>query len=159
MIPSVGEERHDAINAAFDTESGRMGPSCHGTPRIRCRLAVRCSLTMATATARAAGANCSRSTFSTGRRRSTGMRPIFGSSFRIRSRGRWSSRQRRTTSASIARRPGDSSAASSPDRRLQCVCARGLSIVLVLARVEWLPPDFQNAVVHRGVTLYEPAAN
>jgi len=27
----------------------------------------------------------------------------------------------------------------------------------VLARVEWHPPDFQNAVVHRGVTLYEPA--
>ena len=31
--------------------------------------------------------------------------------------------------------------------------------LMVLARVEWLPPDFQNAVVHRGVTLYEPAAN
>jgi hypothetical protein len=27
---------------------------------------------------------------------------------------------------------------------------------LVLARVEWHPPDFQNHVVHRGVTLYEP---
>jgi hypothetical protein len=26
----------------------------------------------------------------------------------------------------------------------------------VLARVEWHPPDFQNGVVHRGVTLYEP---
>jgi hypothetical protein len=26
----------------------------------------------------------------------------------------------------------------------------------VLARVEWQPPDFQNSVVHRGVTLYEP---
>ncbi len=26
----------------------------------------------------------------------------------------------------------------------------------VLARVEWHPPDFQNDVVHRGVTLYEP---
>jgi hypothetical protein len=26
----------------------------------------------------------------------------------------------------------------------------------VLARVEWHPPDFQNPVVHRGVTLYEP---
>jgi len=25
----------------------------------------------------------------------------------------------------------------------------------VLARVEWHPPDFQNGVVHRGVTLYE----
>jgi hypothetical protein len=28
--------------------------------------------------------------------------------------------------------------------------------LMVLARVEWHPPDFQNAVVHRGVTLYEP---
>jgi hypothetical protein len=27
----------------------------------------------------------------------------------------------------------------------------------VLARVEWHPPDFQNGVVHRGVTLYQPA--
>jgi hypothetical protein len=27
----------------------------------------------------------------------------------------------------------------------------------VLARVEWHPPDFQNSVVHRGVTLYQPA--
>lgn len=27
---------------------------------------------------------------------------------------------------------------------------------LVLARVEWHPPDFQNGVVHRGVTLYIP---
>jgi hypothetical protein len=27
----------------------------------------------------------------------------------------------------------------------------------VLVRVEWHPPDFQNGVVHRGVTLYEPA--
>jgi hypothetical protein len=27
---------------------------------------------------------------------------------------------------------------------------------LVLARVEWHPPDFQNGVVHRGVTLYVP---
>lgn len=26
----------------------------------------------------------------------------------------------------------------------------------VLARVEWHPPDFQNSVIHRGVTLYEP---
>jgi hypothetical protein len=26
----------------------------------------------------------------------------------------------------------------------------------VLARVEWHPPDFQNGVVHRGVTLYVP---
>jgi hypothetical protein len=27
---------------------------------------------------------------------------------------------------------------------------------LVMAIVEWHPPDFQNSVVHRGVTLYEP---
>ena len=27
---------------------------------------------------------------------------------------------------------------------------------LVLAQVEWHPPDFQNSVVHRGVTLFEP---
>lgn len=26
----------------------------------------------------------------------------------------------------------------------------------VLARVEWHPPDFNNAAVHRGVTLYVP---
>ena len=26
----------------------------------------------------------------------------------------------------------------------------------VLARVEWHPPDFQNHIVHRGVTLYAP---
>jgi hypothetical protein len=29
--------------------------------------------------------------------------------------------------------------------------------LMVLARVEWHPPDFQNNVVHRGVTLYEPS--
>ena len=28
--------------------------------------------------------------------------------------------------------------------------------LLVMARVEWHPPDFQNTVVHRGVTLYQP---
>ena len=28
--------------------------------------------------------------------------------------------------------------------------------LMVLARVEWHPPDFQNNTVHRGVTLYEP---
>jgi len=28
--------------------------------------------------------------------------------------------------------------------------------VTVLARVEWHPPDFQNHVIHRGVTLYVP---
>jgi hypothetical protein len=27
---------------------------------------------------------------------------------------------------------------------------------LVMAIVEWHPPDFQNSAVHRGVTLYEP---
>jgi hypothetical protein len=27
--------------------------------------------------------------------------------------------------------------------------------VAITARVEWHPPDFQNAVEHRGVTLYE----
>ncbi len=27
---------------------------------------------------------------------------------------------------------------------------------LVMARVEWHPPDFQNSTVHRGVTLYVP---
>ncbi|HEX3903549.1 MAG TPA: hypothetical protein VH853_11920 [Polyangia bacterium] len=31
--------------------------------------------------------------------------------------------------------------------------------LMVLARVEWQPPDFQNNAVHRGVTLYEPATN
>jgi hypothetical protein len=28
---------------------------------------------------------------------------------------------------------------------------------LVMARVEWHPPDFQSSTVHRGVTLYVPA--
>jgi hypothetical protein len=28
---------------------------------------------------------------------------------------------------------------------------------LVLARVEWHPPDSNNESIHRGVTLYEPA--
>ena len=28
--------------------------------------------------------------------------------------------------------------------------------LMVLARVEWHPPDFQSSVVHRGVTLYVP---
>ncbi len=27
---------------------------------------------------------------------------------------------------------------------------------LVMARVEWHPPDFQNSAIHRGVTLYVP---
>jgi hypothetical protein len=29
-------------------------------------------------------------------------------------------------------------------------------VILVMARVEWHPPDFQNNTIHRGVTLYEP---
>ena len=29
--------------------------------------------------------------------------------------------------------------------------------LLVLARVEWHPPDANNGAIHRGVTLYEPA--
>ena len=29
--------------------------------------------------------------------------------------------------------------------------------LLVLARVEWHPPDANNMSIHRGVTLYEPA--
>jgi hypothetical protein len=33
---------------------------------------------------------------------------------------------------------------------------KSFGALLVLARVEWHPPDFQNAVIHRGVTLYEP---
>jgi len=28
--------------------------------------------------------------------------------------------------------------------------------LMVLARVEWHPPDFLNSKVHRGVTLYQP---
>jgi hypothetical protein len=33
---------------------------------------------------------------------------------------------------------------------------RTFGTLLVLARVEWHPPDFQNSVIHRGVTLYVP---
>ena len=33
---------------------------------------------------------------------------------------------------------------------------RTFGALTVMARVEWHPPDFQNAVVHRGVTLYVP---
>jgi hypothetical protein len=33
---------------------------------------------------------------------------------------------------------------------------RMFAALTVLARVEWHPPDFQNGVIHRGVTLYEP---
>jgi hypothetical protein len=33
---------------------------------------------------------------------------------------------------------------------------RTFGTLMVLARVEWHVPDFQNGVVHRGVTLYEP---
>ena len=28
-----------------------------------------------------------------------------------------------------------------------------------MARVEWHPPDFQNSIIHRGVTLYVPIAD
>lgn len=28
--------------------------------------------------------------------------------------------------------------------------------LLVMARVEWHPPDFNNSAIHRGVTLYQP---
>jgi hypothetical protein len=31
--------------------------------------------------------------------------------------------------------------------------------LMVLARVEWHPPDFQNDIVHRGVTLYQPVGS
>jgi hypothetical protein len=30
------------------------------------------------------------------------------------------------------------------------------SILPVMGRVEWHPPDFNNEVIHRGVTLYQP---
>jgi hypothetical protein len=33
---------------------------------------------------------------------------------------------------------------------------RTFGALLVLARVEWHPPDFQNSIIHRGVTLYVP---
>ncbi len=33
---------------------------------------------------------------------------------------------------------------------------RTFGTLTVLARVEWHPPDFQNGIVHRGVTLYVP---
>ena len=33
---------------------------------------------------------------------------------------------------------------------------RRFGALLVLAQVEWHPPDFQNGVVHRGVTLFVP---
>ena len=33
---------------------------------------------------------------------------------------------------------------------------RTFGSLTVMARVEWHPPDFQNSVVHRGVTLYVP---
>jgi len=34
--------------------------------------------------------------------------------------------------------------------------ARTFGSLMVLARVEWHPPDFLNGAVHRGVTLYVP---
>jgi hypothetical protein len=33
---------------------------------------------------------------------------------------------------------------------------RTFGTLMVMARVEWHPPDFNNGVVHRGVTLYQP---
>lgn len=33
---------------------------------------------------------------------------------------------------------------------------RQFGALLVLARVEWHVPDFQNSIIHRGVTLYVP---
>ena len=34
----------------------------------------------------------------------------------------------------------------------------GTTILPVLGRVEWHPPDFNNESVHRGVTLYQPTS-
>jgi hypothetical protein len=42
------------------------------------------------------------------------------------------------------------------DYPLFATASQTFGTLMVLARVEWQPPDFQNAVVHRGVTLYEP---
>jgi hypothetical protein len=36
------------------------------------------------------------------------------------------------------------------------VALRSFNTLTAMARVEWHPPDFQNSVVHRGVTLYRP---
>jgi hypothetical protein len=33
---------------------------------------------------------------------------------------------------------------------------RTFGTLMVMARVEWHPPDFNNGAVHRGVTLYQP---
>ena len=40
--------------------------------------------------------------------------------------------------------------------RMFSTTTRTFGTQLVLARVEWHPPDFQNSIVHRGVTLYVP---
>jgi hypothetical protein len=42
------------------------------------------------------------------------------------------------------------------DYPIFATATRTFGTLAVLARVEWHPPDFQNSVVHRGVTLYEP---
>ncbi|HXN30482.1 MAG TPA: hypothetical protein VN894_01415, partial [Polyangiaceae bacterium] len=42
------------------------------------------------------------------------------------------------------------------DYPLFATATQTFGTLVVLARVEWQPPDFQNAAVHRGVTLYEP---
>ena len=44
----------------------------------------------------------------------------------------------------------------STDYPLFATATQTFGTLMVLARVEWQPPDFQNAAVHRGVTLYEP---
>lgn len=43
------------------------------------------------------------------------------------------------------------------DYPLFATAMRTFGTVTVLARVEWHAPDFQNDMVHRGITLYEPA--
>ena len=42
------------------------------------------------------------------------------------------------------------------DYPLFATASQTFGTLMVLARVEWQAPDFQNAAVHRGVTLYEP---
>jgi hypothetical protein len=41
------------------------------------------------------------------------------------------------------------------DYPLFCALTRTFGVLLVMARVEWHPPDSLNGVVHRGVTLYQ----
>jgi hypothetical protein len=42
------------------------------------------------------------------------------------------------------------------DYPLFSTTTRTFGTLMVLARVEWHPPDFNNSAVHRGVTLYQP---